>query len=1468
MNISYSLTSMSRLFVYVFLFLFMATNRALAADSLNREDTVHQFEQLTAYNNGNEKEGNPDLNWDILTDNTGPGEPMSDWMFNGSAYFEAGPGSKDPLLSLLNERLKAYNEDRGKDGPHVFFLITGGMYFLKDKFTVKAVDDLTNKNGQIEFDKAGILKLGDLTVDAALFFKDRARIPELVWNTLNQLSQRGYDNTIVYTINLFEFLRISDIPQGTTWDWKDIDRAGKSRTIKYETYNRGKGFKDKSMMDRIVNQSRKDLPKPNLSSNDAVFAYLSVMIDNLIKAIHTEYDKSKESTNDKNLTDCGKFSDFRKTWPVNYETYQAAVESMADLYVNHNDKDHQIRSKYMIADYPGRFAILPDNDKNYDKDFFLGGEWQDKLELLPKYNQRAFEIDLIFAKVDFFIPEGEARTKFAEDVSLAIFKKSGTDGGEKALIVVPYYLCDDSPFSTPLLMGAAYTDDENFKKKMNDAFISRRGIRWAVEDVFRSVPKKHITYTVKVDYTSQVITNVVESGGDVSGFTNFVDIVVLIDHRANEMQQLLHYHCTDDVAKEATKLGYIGGAASIAPELFKKFFDECTAKNLDGIRAVIAQNPTPKYDVLTQDGSNISSNLIQSLLLGDNGSSLAADYMMAAVDKADLLFFNGGAIVGLDYGTMTDELFYNGQNPFHKDHWILTVIETAINIAYFIPGLDVIAGGTGALYYLIKGDNTQAAIAVAGILVPPALVKGARVIKNARVVRAFSQASADALRAGTKRVWRVFARGSTELTDVAVIATDLIKVPNAADHLLIGTGVLFKPEAIKIIDDNPVLREALEKSFYRQVGDEIVINSAIPYKDLDVMVAKLNDPAFLKRYEEVLKSNPGIDLHTFFRIEYEAAGNVLFQTDEALEKISKWIKHDDRYIYVYVHGNSTGFFLVLKDLNVSISHLQIADWLVGQEVFVNALREGKNIKLISCNSAASDAAKDLSARLSELSKVPDSKIAGLSPTIEAPSVPYGIDEFGKEGSEKAGGKWFSFKDGAELGPVKENPDIPQFGKGIAAEVKTAIPAPNGTIKTTDPNYIIYVTSEGKERIRFRASEAVTAQFAKPGRLYTTEGAAALTENGEVFVMDGRHRAIGAAHGDKIGEDLGGVGPDVLDYEFERPRDPIKSGVKVRDLTIDYSAQDLSKDQADLLYYARTSFKDSEKAENAIKLFENLADQSYKDLLEVVKADRKFPQLSETEEAILRYYQTKGNQEIGEALRNKNLIPYLEAQKIAAENIIRKLPDGAQKTELLELTKYLPKVNNPVQDAYNAFKSAKSGDLIKKVVTDRENDQAFLKDVFDQHPPKDQFVGSSQRDYVTGFDNKKAADDVANKVTYLDKSARTKYELKVKDGQCYVNGTMVGDTGGGGLKFVMDGKGNIYVGEASLSHSSFVEGADVALAGSIEFKDGRITLLDNYSGHYKPLGAKLESGLSDFVRELGYRGVDVTQIKFNYIQNVQ
>ncbi|HAA67837.1 MAG TPA: hypothetical protein DCE55_01740 [Planctomycetaceae bacterium] len=115
--------------------------------------------------------------------------------------------------------------------------------------------------------------------------------------------------------------------------------------------------------------------------------------------------------------------------------------------------------------------------------------------------------------------------------------------------------------------------------------------------------------------------------------------------------------------------------------------------------------------------------------------------------------------------------------------------------------------------------------------------------------------------------------------------------------------------------------------------------------------------------------------------------------------------------------------------------------------------------------------------------------------------------------------------------------------------------------SSSDNYEIYSTADGKQRIRFRADEAVTPSKATAGRNYSVDALAGVNGEGRVVVFEGRHRAIGVAHGDFITTNLGGIEgrPGWLDYPYDGST--TKTGPAVRNLTIDYDEPDVSRAEA-------------------------------------------------------------------------------------------------------------------------------------------------------------------------------------------------------------------------------------------------------------------------------------------------------------------
>ncbi|MEM7616793.1 MAG: hypothetical protein AAF195_00240 [Pseudomonadota bacterium] len=98
------------------------------------------------------------------------------------------------------------------------------------------------------------------------------------------------------------------------------------------------------------------------------------------------------------------------------------------------------------------------------------------------------------------------------------------------------------------------------------------------------------------------------------------------------------------------------------------------------------------------------------------------------------------------------------------------------------------------------------------------------------------------------------------------------------------------------------------------------------------------------------------------------------------------------------------------------------------------------------------------------------------------------------------------------------------------------------------------------------------------------------------------------------------------------------------------------------------------------------------------------------------------------------------------------------------------------------------------------------------------------------------------VSYLTENEREQYKLTIKDGLLY-QGDKIFDTTkmyskgeNGKVIFIITEKGEIYSAEFcnyEFHHSSFMAGGRVLAAGMIGVKDGKITYLDDNSGHYSP-----------------------------------
>jgi uncharacterized protein YoxC len=130
------------------------------------------------------------------------------------------------------------------------------------------------------------------------------------------------------------------------------------------------------------------------------------------------------------------------------------------------------------------------------------------------------------------------------------------------------------------------------------------------------------------------------------------------------------------------------------------------------------------------------------------------------------------------------------------------------------------------------------------------------------------------------------------------------------------------------------------------------------------------------------------------------------------------------------------------------------------------------------------------------------------------------------------------------------------------------------------------------------------------------------------------------------------------------------------------------------------------------------------------------------------------------------------------------------------------------------------------------------------------------------------------VTYLDEAAREGYRITIHDGLVYDSegglfdtsegvSAFIGPGNEGRAIFVMDRHGNLYAStshEAGIfHHSSFFAGGDVASAGELVVRDGRIELLTDHSGHYMPGRSRTQQVLE----QLASQGVFIDPARIDY-----
>jgi len=130
------------------------------------------------------------------------------------------------------------------------------------------------------------------------------------------------------------------------------------------------------------------------------------------------------------------------------------------------------------------------------------------------------------------------------------------------------------------------------------------------------------------------------------------------------------------------------------------------------------------------------------------------------------------------------------------------------------------------------------------------------------------------------------------------------------------------------------------------------------------------------------------------------------------------------------------------------------------------------------------------------------------------------------------------------------------------------------------------------------------------------------------------------------------------------------------------------------------------------------------------------------------------------------------------------------------------------------------------------------------------------------------------VKYLDDVDRAEYRITIHDGLVYDDRGQLFDTSHGVSAFgpghegraifVMDENGNFYASTFQrfqhFHHSSLLAGGEVAGAGELVVRNGRIELLTDQSGHYMPGRSRTQQ----ILEQLASQGIEIDPAKVQLI----
>lgn len=882
------------------------------ASTVFKAKFMEAYEPLEVCNDATECEGRVDR--DIYIIDPVPFELEEDvWVKIRSNKPEDNLAA-NPELQAINQRLKEFNNSR-TDNIRVYAVLSFGFSaYLNNTFKAPPSGDFASK-GNLEkyFDDAETSNILNFLYGSW---------PATIDGVRQAMEGKGYTPIIFSYAELLYY-----------------SPDGFANGYKVQNLKIGEDAGEEKQQSRLKQQEKaiRKKAQQKIAGHKTNADYAKQTIENLIQAIEIIYDR-KENISDKGVTTCSKHgADLDMTKPA----YQAAVKSIAKSFLEKMaDKTYRLGSEYVIVDQPQKFMSSIESDAILSDEGFFREILPDKLAIMDSRSD--YDIYTFFTEVDFFIPQ-EKRGKFARDVC----EEAGLIGDNMIFIITPYYSCKSNPEYIgvsggakpvyPLqFMPAVFVNDDALNLKMNTSFGIEKSFRSAFEQAFKYVPKDHTIYVGYIMWNGQQIFKEVIRKR-VPESSNFVDVYILVDERLDKIQEYLK--CTDEYNSSISlsHTSFDSKERNMAYEFVKKVnktYVECLSKSTEEIGKIVLANPVPQFKELNSK----LCTLKQSVLAGEDGMLQALFYVHASVHKAATKFWSNGKEATFEKEPMADNLFYEKKNPFHQKHWLLTPIDVGSLLTSFV-GLDFIFDMAGGVVASMTGDEGEAALYFASVLVPAAIVQGVRSYKAFKVSKKAFE--------GSLRGEIILARSGDDVLAVGIKygGGRIVPMKNDGVNTLRVAGII-DGNVLGAAERDPSLRSALEESLWIRNGDELAARPADGNYGFDLVRDKINDPETMNLYQKARAIERDLKLIDFLkRIDSPSKIFVLGDLSSA-KMIRDKLKvegGDDYFVLVIEWVEDNGKIKVL--INGELKELDAA--MVATLMRSNGYQAGTPVKLVS-----------------------------------------------------------------------------------------------------------------------------------------------------------------------------------------------------------------------------------------------------------------------------------------------------------------------------------------------------------------------------------------------------------------------------------------------------------------------------------------------------------------------------------------